>query len=205
MHSSLERKPARFARGFTLIELLISASIIALVTALVLVKYKSFDSSVLLKDTAYEIALALREAQIKSVSVVQRDDSFDYPYGISFTDSAANSKQFTAFYDTDNDTPPQQDPTGEVLQTFTIGGSMEVDRLCVDQGAGWTCGDDNVDRLDISFKRPNFNAIFYASEGGNAPMGNISSAKIIVKSPNGTDSYAVIVSGLGQITVKKEP
>ena len=202
----MEGKPASEARGFTLVELLISVAIIGLVTAIVLVKYKSFDSSVLLKDTAYEIALALRESQIKSVSVVQQGSNFDNPYGISFTDSAANSKQYKAFYDNDNDSPPRQDVDTEVIQTFTIGRSMEVYQLCVERASVWTCEFGNVNKLDISFKRPNFNALFYAENGSGALGGSpISSAKIIVKSPNGSDKYAVIVSGLGQITVKKEP
>ena len=87
---------------------------------------------------------------------------------------------------------------------------MEVQSLCVERsGTGWSCSSPdnfaNIDKLDISFKRPNFNAIFYASKNGTALTGIIISAKIIVKSPNGSDKYAVIVSGLGQITVKKEP
>ena len=83
---------------------------------------------------------------------------------------------------------------------------MEVYQLCVERASVWTCEFGNVNKLDISFKRPNFNALFYAENGSGALGGSpISSAKIIVKSPNGTEKYAVIVSGLGQITVKKEP
>ncbi len=71
--------------GFTLTELLISCAIIALVSTIVLVKYGSFDSTVLLKSAAYEIALTLREAQVRSVSVSGEGGEFSYPYGVTFT------------------------------------------------------------------------------------------------------------------------
>ena len=59
----------KYQRGFTLVELLITFAIIAIITGIVLVKYKAFDSTVLLKSAAYELSLNLRETQAKSVSV----------------------------------------------------------------------------------------------------------------------------------------
>ena len=63
-------KPSR-GRGFTLIELLICVGIIGILTAIVIFKYKSFDSTILLKSAAYEVSLALRDTQVKSVSATR--------------------------------------------------------------------------------------------------------------------------------------
>ena len=71
-------------RGFTLIELLISVLIIGIITTLVIVRYKQFDSTVLLKSAAYEVAFTLRETQVQSVSAARgAGNNFDYPRGLS--------------------------------------------------------------------------------------------------------------------------
>lgn len=79
IHFSSSKIRKAHARGFTLVELLISIAIITVITAIVVVRYRQFDSTVLLKGAAYEIALALREAQIQSVSAV-RDVGNNFRY-----------------------------------------------------------------------------------------------------------------------------
>jgi prepilin-type N-terminal cleavage/methylation domain-containing protein len=188
--------------GFTLIELLISIAIIGIVTAIVVMKYKSFDSTTLLKSTSYEIALALREMQIHSISALRhdRDDdsNFDYPYGISFTSGANTYKIFQFTSPTEY---PNYDTSSyaEDLSTVTLDRSIRVVDLCIDDT---TCAQD---RVDISFKRPEFKAYFYVP--GNSQVENeaISNVVIKVSSPNNaTNVFKVIVSRLGQISVEKQ-
>lgn len=199
MHSSSRK-------GFTLVELLISVAIISIVTATVLVRHNSFDSTVLLKGAAYEIALSLREAQVKSLSQVRSEvnnqASFNYPYGMSFT---PGSKIYTAFKYASavpTDRPNFSGSPAETINTFTLDRTMQVSDVCV-YGTGLSdpCA---VDRLDISFRRPEYKALFYAVSGGTNYSTTITGAKIKVGSTNGTNVFIVEITSLGQISVTKQ-
>ncbi len=185
--------------GFTLIELLISTAIIGIVSTIVLVKHTSFDGTVLLKSAAYEVGLALREAQIKSVSVSGSNDEFRYPYGVTFT---PQSKTYTAFrYTDDASSPKYQAPEAEDVATVTFGRSMRIKDVCIVVSGTEDCTIPT--RLDISFRRPEFKAIFYV--GGYVIQPNVESARIKLESTSGgTSVFVVEVSPLGQISVSKE-
>lgn len=197
-------------KGFTLVELLISVAIISIVTATVLVRHNSFDSTVLLKSAAYEIALSLREAQIKSLSQVRSGNdqmSFNYPYGMSFT---PGSKIYTVFkYASPTQRPyndsAQSSPLASIINTFTLDRSMQVSDVCV---YGTSLSDPcDVDRLDISFRRPEYKALFFADAATDYST-TITSAKIKVNSANnagGTNVFVIEVTSLGQISVSKQP
>ncbi len=199
------RKHITQAKGFTLVELLISIAIIGIVTTIVLVKNGSFESTSLLKSAAYEIALSLREAQIKSVSSTRGSGSFDYPFGVTFTPSQTTYKAFQfgsstanpVYYDISDPSPDYASD----LMTFTVGKGLQIYDVCMTIGVSEDCG---IDRLDISFRRPEFKALFYAVKGGSTYSATITSAKIKVNSAGGTNVFVVEVSQLGQISVLKE-
>ena len=199
-------------KGFTLIELLISCGIIAIISSIVLLKYSAFDSTVLLKGTAYEIALTLRDAQVKSVSAARSGseaDAFNFPYGVTFT---PGQKTYTAFrYKHATNSPyydiAETDPdVAEDIQQFTIGRSMQVSDICYTISNTETCHstDSTFTRLDVSFRRPEFKALFYAERGATDYSTTITSAKIKVNSTQGAGIFIITVSKLGQISVKKE-
>lgn len=188
------------ALGFSLIELLISAAIIALISAIVIVKFTSFDSSVLLKSLAYEVASVVRNAQVYSVSVVRNTEGFGFAYGMHFSSA---SKQYTFFrYTGANQTVVPQYLTNTTdINTFTIGRNMQVSALCVKTAGDNTCHE--VTSLDISFRRPEFRALFH-SNSGSITDANIESAQIRLNSTGNTNFVWVVeVSLLGQITVFK--
>lgn len=192
-------------RGFTLIELLISVLIIGIITTLVIVRYKEFDSTVLLKSAAYEVAFTLRETQVQSVSAARgAGNNFDYPRGLSFTPGANTYVSFQ--FQSPTSSPFYDQPTAVDLKTITLDRSMVISDVCVTVGVAETCS-PGITRLDISFKRPEFRALFYAVDGGGGQFpGIIEKAKIKVHSPtNPANVFWVIVSQLGQITVAKQP
>lgn len=192
---------AKSHRGFTLIELLISIGIIGLLTAIVLVRYGSFDSTILLKSTAYEIGLNIREAQVRSVTAARVGTNFAIPFGVSF--DMSNLQEYVLFTDTTANTPPQYDDPGELVQTVEIERTMGLNSLCVVyQGSNGAC--DPADRVDIAFKRPEYRALIYAEEGG-VELSNVTDAKIFVSSTNNpSNRFVVTVSQLGQIDVALE-
>jgi len=187
--------------GFTLIELLISAAIITIISSIVLVRFNTFDGTVLLKSLAYEVALGVREAQIYSVSVIgtQGDGNFRYPYGVSFTQGGTGY----TFFRYRGSATPQNDPANrDVIRAVSFANSMKVFDVCVTVGANEYCRAQGMTRLDISFRRPEFGAIFYTMGG---PVGTISSGKIKVCSTrNSGNVWVVNVSLLGQISVTKD-
>ena len=80
-------------KGFTLVELLVSVSIIALIATVVLVRFTDFDSTTILRSLAFEVATAIREAQVISLGTqVGSGVSFNIPSGITFT---PRSKEYT--------------------------------------------------------------------------------------------------------------
>ena len=59
--------------GFTLVELLVTISIFVILTGVVLFNSNSFDSTVLLNNFGYDIALTIKQAQSFGVNV--REDN----------------------------------------------------------------------------------------------------------------------------------
>ncbi len=189
--------------GFTLVELLVSIAVIVIITSIVLVKYDSFDSTTLLKNTAYDIALTLREAQLKSVSASRQNGNFDYPFGVTFTPGAKTYTTFRYQYVVATDYPYYDGTHTSDLNTATIDRSMYVSDMCVEKNGTYYCSSTNeITRLDISFKRPEFKALIYADGYSAGAQEDISSAKIKVASTRGTgDVFIVTVTHLGQIMV----
>jgi prepilin-type N-terminal cleavage/methylation domain-containing protein len=195
-------------KGFTLVELLVSIGIIGLVTGIVLVKYSAFDSTILLKNTAYEIALALREAQVKSVSVSYQNATADYPFGVTFVPTQKNYVIFryadaTAYPIYDR---PGVNPKASGVSTSTIGRTMKIKEVCYTLNGTWdpsNCRVSASDRLDVSFRRPEYKALIRASWYGGT-QSNIIGAQIKVGSDSNENTFVVEVSNLGQISVFKE-
>jgi prepilin-type N-terminal cleavage/methylation domain-containing protein len=198
--------------GFTLIELLISAAIITIITSIVLVRFNAFDGTILLKSLAYEVATTVREAQIYSLSVINTGGgNFRYPYGLSFS-PGNTSYIFFRFANTSTAVRPyndlsESDPdVAEIIRTLTLSSGMEIYRVCIKQtGDPEECRtSDQGGVLDISFRRPEFSAIFNASWLAPNQQDTIEYARIEVRSTrNTTNVWAVEVKLLGQISVYK--
>ena len=71
-------------KGFTLVEMVVVVAIIALLVSVVLARYKEYDSVTLLQSAAYDVALSVREAQVRGVAVSGDEGEFEVAYGIHF-------------------------------------------------------------------------------------------------------------------------
>ncbi len=72
--------------GFTLFEMLITVAVIIIVSGVVFYNHNKFESDTEVTNLAYKVALAVREAQVKSISVRQYGEGGDFstPYGLHF-------------------------------------------------------------------------------------------------------------------------
>jgi type II secretory pathway pseudopilin PulG len=141
--------------GFGLIELMVSISIVLLVTALVMSKHGSFNSSVLLRSQAYEIALAAREVQLNAVSASSANGDFRSLLGLHF--DTANNDEYRIFKDADND---------GFFDANEIFGRQSIIDSRFEIRAIRPIGDTLTGTaLSVVFERPNFDARFFDSSG----------------------------------------
>ncbi len=152
-------------RGFGLIELMVSMSIMALVSTIIITRQSTFNSAVLLRNQAYEVAFALREAQQLAVS---GNDSSVRRYGVHFDIGTTTQHLYRLFADANNngqfDTGEQVGLTGRLDSRFEIRGVTPV----------------NAGQLNIVFTRPNFDAQFCARTGGCLVSGDFTSGPAFV-------------------------
>jgi prepilin-type N-terminal cleavage/methylation domain-containing protein len=193
-------KTSRPSRGFGLVELMVSISIMTLVSTVILVKNRSFNNALLLRNQAYEVAFSLRQAQLLAVSGNKESASDSNQYGIYFDISTApgqyrlfrddsNTSSNLGRYDAGDHTPP--------------GGVGILDNRFVIQEIVDSSDNPLDDVLSVTFVRPNFDALFKDSSGGYF------SGPVYLKiSPKDNSGYTnvpfrlVEITSTGQITVK---
>jgi prepilin-type N-terminal cleavage/methylation domain-containing protein len=139
-------------RGFGLVELMVSMSIMALVSAVIITRQSSFNGAVLLRNQAYEVAFALREAQLLAVS---GGDELVRRYGVYFNSNPATQHQYILFRDSDED--GRYDTGEQIGLTGKLDTRFEIREAFVDT--------TSHGEMVILFERPNFDAKYYNSTG----------------------------------------
>lgn len=197
--------------GFSLTEVMITVFIIGLVTAIVVIRYGSFNSAVLLKNQAFEIALDVREAQVFSVSTQGEGTQFRDGYGLFF-DMNTSDQQYLTFLDDGgiqhwyrrfyNDTGISGGDT--ITATKLLDPRFYISDLCVivNNYANRYCySGGDVDQVSIAFERPSYNAYFRAENGGSL-VPNLIGVEIEISSYDGppiTRTISVYESGLIEV------
>jgi prepilin-type N-terminal cleavage/methylation domain-containing protein len=217
----------RLHRAFTLIELLVVLAIITIVMAVVFTSQSSFNKTFVLTDTAYDIALTLRDAETYGLGSSAINANTNTGYGVDFQNATPGT--FTLFADTYppvgsnpstlchtppvyNSTGPSAQPgncaydasQGEMVTNYTLGNGITISNFCASQNGGWSCENatstysGGLPSLDIVFARPN--PIPFISAGGvYSTLSPVTEACIAVTSPQGGFKY-VSVAASGEIT-----
>lgn len=188
MIGCFKRGKNRNRKGFTLVELLVTITIFVIITGVVLFSQSRFDSTIFLTNSAYDTALALRQAQtygvnIKNFVTVEGNKTINNftPYGVHF--DINNPTSFILFSDLDATIENGKvvsdgvfDGEGNGLEVsvstcvtedgcvnrYNLQRGNRIIDLCVSADlANWSCylNNDEVSRVDVSFVRPNPNAI----------------------------------------------
>lgn len=189
--------------GFSLVELMVTIGIVVLVTGIVMVRYSSFNSAVLLNSQAYLLAFDLREAQSLAISVRGRGDEFRQEYGMYF-DVAGNPNQYLLFQDNNSDILTKYNEGEEINEPYVIDPRFTIVDLCgtpTNTGIESCYSTGGPEYISISFARPDFDAEMHGQGfGSNEPL---SSARIIVGvSDNDDFTKTVEVTASGQISVE---
>lgn len=190
-------------KGFTIVELIVSIAIFAVMTALVIAKYGTFNQSTLLTNIAYDMALTIRTAQTYGLSVKSTSSSvndFGSAYGIHFSNNSNNT--FTFFADTITGSGLYKYNDGEAITKYTLTQGVTIDSICLGSELNdCTKLNSEYDSLDIVYKRPNPNAIFNVTSIDALTLENSPTAFIELKSSDGTNKVAVYIRKNGQISV----
>lgn len=191
-------KKVKGQKGFTILELMITIFIFAMMTAFLLAKYGKFDQSVLLTNLAYDVALTIRNAQsyglnVKSLpetTTLTEKNAFNYPFGAHFVIGTS----FNFFADLGTADHVYTSDT-ESITPYIIRKNMSVDKLCAGNSAD-ACS--SATSLDITFKRPDPNAIITINGSG---LQTYPYAEIILKSSDNS-TRKVVVRSTGQISIE---
>jgi prepilin-type N-terminal cleavage/methylation domain-containing protein len=214
--SLVSTKKAALKRGFTLIEMLVVLGIIVVITSIVITGESSFDNSFFLTNTAYDVALTVRQAQSYGLSSQAVGSVQNAGYGIQL--SQATPTKYIFYADTDpasaNVTPA--DKPGDsyytvgsdaLIQKYTFTGGYKFTKFCMHIKTGSPTafchsitGQTPAETLDIAFSRPNSDvSIIWTNSSGGQRAGT--KACFTITSADNSQSRYVYVSGVGQISV----
>lgn len=196
-------------KGFSLPELIVVIGIFVIISTVAMFNQNKLSSSVLLTNMAYEVGLAVREAQTYGIGVRSEDagTNFTGQYGAYFdTSSPTSQRQVIVFADgsvAGTDANFVYDPGEEkYIYEFENRRGNKISAICVGDLLGAACpnGVNSESPVSILFKRPNPSALISPASVGQLVRSN--RVYIIVSSLEGDDCRAVIVEPTGQIRVE---
>jgi prepilin-type N-terminal cleavage/methylation domain-containing protein len=181
--------------GFGLIELMVSISIMAIVAAIILIQQSSFNSAILLRSQAYEVALQLRDIQLSAVSASSNGSgAFKSVLGAYFNSDNTHDGQYSIFRDTDSD--------GFYVagEAFGIQGILDK-RFEIGEIRTMGAVTGTPSEISIVFTRPNFDARFFTGPGTEAHVSSVE-IDIVRRGDVSGLKRTVEVTSTGQIAVK---
>jgi len=188
-------------------------AIIGVVMSIVLTSQSTFNKTLILKNTAYDIALTLHNAQTYGLGSRASNTTINTGYGVHFQNAPTAS--LTLFADiypapspfschpTDDASSPNAQP-GDCIYTigqdqkvtdYTLGNGITISDFCAFKGS-WSCAvalGGGLSSLDIVSARPNPDTFIRANGL------SYTSACLIISSPQGGLRY-ISVAASGQIT-----
>ncbi len=181
-------------KGFTLVELAVSIAIFAFMTAFLVAKYGTFNQNILLTNTAYEVALSIRNAQSYGINVRSTpkvsdaySSDFNTGYFLFFLLADANHYAFEKGFAADGTFP-----NPATIATYTLKPGLKFTTFMTGTDAAHLTP---TPVLILGFVRPDPNIII---SSGVTP--NLLYTEITIQGSNG-DTKKIIVRRTGQISI----
>lgn len=195
-------------------------AIIVTITSVVFTNQSSFNKTLILANTAYDIALTFRSAATYGLGGRTIGNS-QTGYGIHL--DKATPKSFTLFADTypapstasichaitdpsaldaqPGDCVYTSLDAASAVRTYAIGNNINISDFCASSSGNWSCAyaqGGGLTTLDIVFARPNPDALI-SKNGSYSSQSPITSSCLAISSPDGGSRF-VSVSSSGKIT-----
>lgn len=209
MRFILLKRNKKNQKGFSLPELIIVIGIFIIISTIAMFNQGKLSSSVLLTNMAYEVGLAIREAQTYGIGVRSEDagTNFTGQYGAYFDTSTETTKRQVIVF-ADGSVPGLDanfvyDPGEEkYIYEFENRRGNRISALCVGDLGGTACqnGVNSENSLSVLFKRPNPSALISPVSVGQPVRSD--RVYIVVSSLDDDDCRAVVVEPTGQIRVE---
>jgi len=205
-------------KGFTLLEMLVVLSISTIIIGVVLFNYRDADSSLIMRNLAYEVSLTIRQAQTYGLGVRDSgvdNNAFDVAYGVQFagSGSGADANANDTFYlfadiynnganqarlcnQADSDNPCTSQAAEEVLEALSLTRQITFSSIVGNSTTSNPVQLESGQYLNITFKRPNPDATI------NLDGTDMNDVTITLIGPNGS-KVDVYVNTAGQISVQK--
>lgn len=202
----LHRVPSSaITAGFTLVEMLVVLAIIGTITTIVLSSQSSFNKTLVLANTAYDVALMLHSAESFGLGSRALGSMANAGYGLHFERDTPGSFLFFA------DTWPPVDSScarpdckpgdhlystvDSLVRTYILGNGIVVSDFCAYSDAWYCALGGYLNSLDIVFSRPNPDAFLYTN---GSTFTAYTQACLTVSSPDGGSRFVAIAAS-GQI------
>lgn len=173
-----------------------------MVTGVVLTQFSNFDSTVVARARAYDIAQAVRNTQSYATrvrSASSTDTTFTLAYGIQFT-RGSNDIQIFSYRGTSY---PQLDANAGVIEYKTLPVGYSISSMCIDISDGTErCAASNGQTMSISFRRPDIAALPYTS--WYSSTSTIVRSRVGIRGPGTTFTHWIEVSKTGAVTTRTE-